>query len=99
KARIFKEFRQLDPKTDGVGLGLYIAQSILRSMGAELHLESSIGEGATFRFEILVAAVGNEVIAWTAPATLPDRDFARERLAASTPSSLGPAPRGADALS
>src|SRR5690606_6550995 len=77
QARIFKEFRQLDPSAGGVGLGLYIAQSILRSMGAELNLDSSIGQGATFSFEIRVAAVDDEVIDWTAPTSLPGRTSAR----------------------
>lgn len=76
QAQIFKEFRQLEPNSAGVGLGLYIAQSILRSMGAELSLDSSIGQGARFSFTINVAAADDHVVNWTAPATLPLQDTA-----------------------
>lgn len=73
--KIFKEFSQLEQSKNnintGVGLGLYIAQSILRSMGSELHLESHLNHGgATFSFEIHVST-GQHLVTWIAPQTLP----------------------------
>ncbi|HEY9280726.1 MAG TPA: ATP-binding protein [Eoetvoesiella sp.] len=64
---IFNAFEQALPRSGGVGLGLFIAQSIIRSMGSELHLQSKCGEGSSFSFQIAIPAVGNQTINWTMP--------------------------------
>ncbi|HHU93506.1 MAG TPA: hypothetical protein GXX62_00230 [Alcaligenaceae bacterium] len=70
--KIFKEFSQLEQsKIDvGVGLGLYIAQSILQIMHSELRLESSLNHGSTFSFDIQATAE-KQCVTWTEPQALP----------------------------
>jgi hypothetical protein len=41
-------------KTPGVGLGLYLSQRIVRSHGSELTVQTRIGEGSVFGFELAV---------------------------------------------
>ena len=56
--RIFEKFgRGSDRekhKTPGVGLGLYLSQRIVRSHGSELTVQTSVGEGSVFGFELRV---------------------------------------------
>lgn len=58
KKKIFGAFNQADSSTTkkygGTGLGLSISQSILQMMGSELQLESEIGTGSTFFFDLEV---------------------------------------------
>ena len=58
KKKIFGAFNQADSSTTkkygGTGLGLSISQSILNMMGSELQLDSQIGTGSTFFFDIEV---------------------------------------------
>jgi len=68
---IFDAFEQARPHSGGVGLGLFIAQSILRGMGSELRLHSRPGEGSVFSFQISVSAVGEGLIHWQAPQASP----------------------------
>ncbi|MBV8760977.1 MAG: response regulator [Deltaproteobacteria bacterium] len=50
---LFEQFWQAPrPASDGNGLGLYIAQGILREHGSELTVESTVGVGTTFAFEL-----------------------------------------------
>jgi len=55
-ARIFEHFSQADGTTTrqygGTGLGLAICQRLLALMGARLRVESSLGQGSCFRFEV-----------------------------------------------
>lgn len=55
-ARVFAKFaRGRDAEvrmTPGVGLGLYLAQQILRAHGSELHVSSTPGEGTIFSFDL-----------------------------------------------
>ncbi len=41
-------------KTPGVGLGLYLSQRIVRSHGSELTVQTRIGEGSVFGFDLAV---------------------------------------------
>lgn len=54
--RIFGSFDQEDSSTSrrygGTGLGLTISKDLVELMGGELMLESEVGDGATFSFEL-----------------------------------------------
>lgn len=61
--RIFKPFEQADPsltrRFGGTGLGLSITTELVRLMNGKLQLESTLGSGSTFSFE-LTLQTGNE---------------------------------------
>ncbi len=59
----------------GLGLGLYIAQSILQKMDIELDLDSNPDLGARFSFGLNVLA-DEQVVDWDAPLALPLLDAA-----------------------
>ncbi len=51
--RIFERFRRERPgEAEGVGLGLYIARSLVTAQGGDIHVSSSPGNGATFRVRL-----------------------------------------------
>ena len=56
QALIFNRFETLDAsytrRTDGAGLGLAICDKIVRAMGSEIKVESDLGHGSTFSFDI-----------------------------------------------
>ena len=63
---IFEKFRQGgDTRTNrpsGTGLGLPISRQIVDHLGGRLWVESTPGQGATFSFELPVAAVGSSPV-------------------------------------
>ena len=57
--RIFEKFYRLDPDhrrgIGGSGLGLYICRELIRSMNGRIWVDSDLGKGATFTFELPLA--------------------------------------------
>lgn len=58
KQRLFQPFAQADSgiarNYGGTGLGLLISQRILQMHGSEIHIESSLGHGSCFTFELML---------------------------------------------
>ena len=54
--RIFEKFHRLDPNltrgVGGTGLGLYICRELLHRMDGEIWVQSEVGKGSTFVFEL-----------------------------------------------
>ena len=78
-SRLFERFSQADVSINrthgGTGLGLAICKAIVEVMGGQIHVDSQIGQGSTFRFEIpapLAAAPADIPEAPAKPQTTPD---------------------------
>jgi len=63
--RIFHSFRQIDDsyakKHVGTGLGLSICKRLVKMMGGGIRVESTLGEGATFTFNIRLQVDDNSL--------------------------------------
>jgi signal transduction histidine kinase len=60
RERVFEEFYQIGnperDRTKGLGLGLAIVRRIARLLGTDVALQSEVGRGSTFSFELPLAA-------------------------------------------
>ncbi|WP_245772054.1 sensor histidine kinase [Rhodothermus profundi] len=65
--RIFERFYRVDPdrsrRSGGTGLGLSIVKQILQAHGEAIHVESTVGRGSRFWFELPYAAADEAVSA------------------------------------
>ncbi len=68
QAKIFNAFSQEDSSTTkkygGTGLGLTISNKLLKMMDSRLHLESSLGEGSIFYFDLNLQSEQGDPIEW-----------------------------------
>jgi len=59
--RIFRPFEQagsIERREAGTGLGLPISRQLVRLMGSEIQLQSRVGQGSSFWFEVRVPVAG-----------------------------------------
>ena len=57
---IFEPFEQAGTHKEGTGLGLTISRHLVRLMGGQLSVESQLGEGSTFSFEVDLPIVSHD---------------------------------------
>ena len=55
----FEQAARTRGRDDGIGLGLAISRQFVRAMGADIEVESEIGKGSVFRFELPSATQGH----------------------------------------
>ncbi|WP_179284196.1 MULTISPECIES: sensor histidine kinase [Alcaligenaceae] len=75
QAELFSAFKQLRSEHGGVGLGLFIADHIVRGMGSSLTLSSVPGDGARFSFSIDVPGVDQTLVSMSPVSVAPPTRF------------------------
>ncbi len=61
QSRVFDMFYRASERSDGSGLGLYIARETVEKMGGRITLRSALGAGATF-FIALENVLGSQIM-------------------------------------
>lgn len=63
--KVFQRFHRVhsgdSQRVGGTGIGLFLTKSLVEAHGGAIHIESSLGEGSTFRFTIPKAPPGDAV--------------------------------------
>ncbi len=71
-ARLFERFTQVGDRrqaASGTGLGLAISRSLVECLGGRMRVESRVGEGSRFWFEVPLAEATTSVVASSSPAS------------------------------
>ncbi|MBF2065043.1 MAG: response regulator [Calothrix sp. C42_A2020_038] len=55
----FQQLKQNNSSQEGTGLGLTISQSIVKQLGADIQISSSLGQGSTFWFDLDLPEIAN----------------------------------------
>lgn len=93
--RLFDRFEQLDATasshSEGAGLGLSISQGLAVQMGGRLSVQSAVGEGSTFSFEVVLPVAGRTPVD-TPEKKATEDTAARHNVVDTAPKSVGNRP-------
>ncbi len=72
--RIFLPFEQASNRPqylEGAGLGLAISRQLVRAMGSDIHVSSTVGEGSTFWFDLVLPVISKGAVSPSAAEPYP----------------------------